>query len=177
MNKLLFLAMAGAAILLGQDVIGPVDRVLLPRPVPQHDVIQQFLVLTPDQMQKLQSIVQTRNEAERAVWTQISAKQTELHRLLESGSTDALTIGRLQVDIRDLQKQVPGNSEPYMRQALQILTDPQKAKLAELSKALELQNAAHQAVFLNLLPPRAPDVRILPMPILAERSATLHLGQ
>lgn len=170
MNKLIFIALTGAAILLGQD-----GRVVLPRPVPAFDAIQQHLVLAPDQMQKLQTILKTRQDAEQAIWQRISEKQAELHRLLESGSTDALTIGRLQVDIRDLQKQVPGSSEPYIREAVQVLNEAQKTKLAELSKALELQTAAHQAVYLNLLPQRAPDVRILPMP--AEVSAVWRLGQ
>ena len=170
MNRLVFIALAGAAILLGQD-----SRVVLPRPVPAFDAVQQHLVLTPDQVQKLQTILKTRQDAEQAIWQRIGEKQSELHRMLESGSTDALTIGRLQVDIRDLQKQVPGSSEPYMREALQVLNDTQKAKLAELSRALELQTAANQAVYLNLVPQRAPDVRILPMP--AEVSAVWRLGQ
>jgi hypothetical protein len=170
MNKLLFLALTGAAILLGQD-----GRVVLPRPVPEFDAVRQYLVLAPEQVQKLQIILKTRQDAEQAIWQGIGEKQSELHRLLESGSTDALTIGRLQVDIRDLQKQVPGNSEPYRREALQVLNEAQKTKLAELSQALELQSAAHEAVYLNLLAPRAPDVRILPMP--AETSAIWRLGQ
>jgi hypothetical protein len=84
---------------------------------------------------------------------------------LRDGSTDALTVGRLLVEINGLQRQLPGSGAPYRTRAVAVLSDAQKQKLATLDDVLQLSRAAGEATALNLIEsPRYEDPRILPFP-------------
>jgi hypothetical protein len=130
-----------------------------------HEAIKQFLVLSDAQVNALIEIQQNRQAAERAIYEQMNTKQMQLSQMLEAGSTDAATIGRLMVEINTLRRQVPDTGTPFRGSALAVLNDVQKAKLPQLTQALELQRTAGDAVSLNLIDyPRIPSPRILPAP-------------
>jgi Spy/CpxP family protein refolding chaperone len=162
------LTLAAFSLLIAQD-----PGISLPRPIPAWDEVKQYLVLTDAQMATLEQIRQSRSQAEQAIYQQISAKEREMYGLLQQGSNDSATIGRLMVEINNLRRQLPLNSAPYRTQALAALTDAQKAKLAPLAEALRLQSPAWQAVQLNLVEGPAPNNRILPypMPLITEAAS------
>jgi hypothetical protein len=68
----------------------------------------------------------------------------------------------LLIDIHNLQKQLPVPNSTYRDQALKVLTPDQTPKLATLTSALALQQAAWQAVTLDLVDAPAPIVMPLP---------------
>ena len=130
---------------------------------PQWTELQQYLSLTAAQLSTLESVYNSRMQAEQVVYQQMSEKQRQLNALLEQGSNDVTAIGRLMVDINNLRRQLPLNNGPYRTQALAVLTDAQKAKLPALTDALKLQTPGWQATALNLIDnPISQDPRILP---------------
>jgi hypothetical protein len=143
--------------------------------VPQQwDQLRQHLVLSDAQVSTLEQVMRNRSEAERRIYLQISEKERQMYGLLQQGSNDAVTVGRLMVEINNLRRQLPLKGEPYRTQALAVLNDAQKAKLAPLTEALKLQSPGWQAIQLNLIDnPAVPDVRILPypMPLVGSASA------
>ena len=132
-----------------------------PAPAQMYAAIKQYLTLSDAQVASLQQIQQNRQRAERAAYDQIRAKQVELDKLLQAGSNDSVTIGRLMVDINNLRRQAPTSTAPYKAQALAILNEVQKQKTAVLQQALELQSTAWQGVSLNLIDTPRPEPRLL----------------
>jgi hypothetical protein len=129
-----------------------------------YDALRQFLVLSDAQMASLQQLQKDRQQAERNIYTQISERQTQLNQLLAAGSNDAATVGRLMVEINNLRKQLTTAGAPFRESAVKLLNDAQRTKLAELTRVLELQRTAGEAVSLNLIDyPRIPEPRILPV--------------
>lgn len=110
-----------------------------------------FLGLSDQQIADLLQAQQKQQQAEQDIWTQIDQKQTALNQLLAQNTTDAASVGQLMIDIDALQKRIPDVSKPSRNQALAVLTPDQVAKLKSLDDALKLQNAAYEAISLNLL--------------------------
>jgi len=165
--KLIYLlasAIAGTA-LLGAQIVTP----LPPIPAPNSALIQ-YLGLSDAQVQALQDVQKSRNAANQAIYKQIGDKQMAINNLIASGSTDALQIGQLTIDINNLRKQLQTSGAPFHDQALAVLTPDQKNKLTGLTNALQLQPAAYQAINLNLIEQPNPP-RVLPLtPIPLEAS-------
>lgn len=133
---------------------------ILPYPMPpqRYHELMQFLTLSEAQATQLQSIANARNQTQQSVYEQINEKYRQLQALLNANSTDAATIGRLTIEINNLQKQrVP--AEPWRSQALNVLTAAQKQKLPTLQQALQLQTPGWQATTLNLIDSPQPQVR------------------
>ena len=145
----------------------PDATTIAPPRVPQHwDELRQYLVLSEAQVSTLEQIMRNRSQAEQQIYLQISEKERQMYALLQQGSNDAGSIGRLMVEINNLRRQLPLNGAPYRTEALAAMNDAQKAKLAALVEALKLQSPAWQAVQLNMMDsPRVPDARILPFPM------------
>ena len=142
----------------------------MPRPIPPYSPYEQVkahLSLTEAQLEGLRKVTESRRSAESAIYDQVAERQREMYGLLQQGSNDAATIGRLMVEINNLQRQLPLNNGPYRTQAMSVLTEAQKTKLPELEQALRLTAVAHQAVDLNLLdrPAMQAQPRILPSPV------------
>ena len=131
----------------------------MPRPIMPRSPYEQLkahLGLTDAQVEGLRKVAESRHTAERAIYNQILERQQQMYGLLQQGSNDAATIGRLMVEINNLQRQLPLNTAPYRTQALAVLTEAQKTKLPELDQALKLHSIAYQAVDLNLVDRPAP---------------------
>jgi hypothetical protein len=160
-NSLIAVSVLCLTQMAGQDLT--IQPMPLPRPQEQYDAVRQFLVLTPAQLSALMALQTSKRNAEAEIYRQMHQKQTELDALLQAGSNDAVSIGRLMVDINNLRKELPDAGAPFRNQALAVLEEPQKARLAQLTQALELQPTANEAVQLNLVEyPRIPSTLILP---------------
>ena len=139
---------------------------ILPVVPQQWDQLKQYLVLTEAQVSSLEQFRQNRMQQEQTIYRQMSEKQRQMWELLQQGSNDTVTIGRLMVEINNLSRQLPLKGETYRTEVLAILTPAQKTKLPGLSEAMKLQSAAWQAIELNLIDnPNVPDARILPAPL------------
>jgi hypothetical protein len=134
-------------------------------PQPVYTQLKAYLNLSDAQVQSLIDIQNSRNAAQQAIYKQINDKQTQLNTLLKNGTTDALTVGQLEIDINNLLKQLPIPSSSYRASALAVLTPDQKSKLPALISALQLQPTAWQAVTLDLIDAPAPVV--MPLPAMA----------
>ncbi len=149
----------------GQTISTPI----LP-PVPVYTALKTYLDLSDTQMQTLQTVQNSRNQATQEIYSQINAKNRTLYSMLNSESGTAAALGQLLLDVHALQKQLPLAASPYKPQALNVLTDAQKAKLPALSQAMQLQTAAWQAISLLLID--APSVSGPPTPLSAGFTAT-----
>jgi Spy/CpxP family protein refolding chaperone len=83
-------------------------------------------------------------------------KQVQIHNLLSTGTNDALQIGRLTIEVHELQKQTSIPEDQFRQRALAVLTAEQRVKLGQLENILKLTPAANQAVQLLLLAPLPP---------------------
>ena len=165
LTRLLFIAIGGATIVIAQDqsLIAPV---IYPPPMMEPGrALKEYLSLTPAQITALQEVQRSKRSAEQAVYDELRQKYQQLENLLQSGSTDYQQIGRLNVEIRNMQKRLPVSGEPYRTRALAVLSAEQRAKLPALTNALQLQWPANDAVFWNLLDrPEVPnDPRMVPL--------------
>lgn len=154
MLKRFALAVAmGAVLLCGQEQVTPA---IFPPPVSAYDELKQFVGLSDAQIEQLRAIAAEKDKAIQAAYQQIAAKQTQLNQLLQSGSTDAVLIGQLTIEIRELRKKLPLPAEPWRSRALAVLTPDQKTKLVALDQANKLAVAARQAVTFSLVDPPPP---------------------
>ncbi|MCS6953451.1 MAG: Spy/CpxP family protein refolding chaperone [Bryobacterales bacterium] len=118
---------------------------------PDFSELKTFLGLTDAQLTQLRDLRTQERQALRSVADQIAEKQGALRQALEAGSTDALRLGQLLVDIQNLRKQIEATNQTYRAQAVALLTADQKTKLAQLEAAAKLAPAIRQATALNLL--------------------------
>ena len=143
------------------------DATILPYPMPEarYAELKSFLSLTDTQMTALQQVMQTKADAENTIYKSIREKYEALNNLMKSPTADAFQVGRLTLEIRDLQKKLPLTGEPYRTNALNVLNALQKSKLPALTQALQTATPAYQAVSLNLIDaPQRPGVNPLELP-------------
>ena len=127
---------------------------IVPMPMPPQSPFAQlkaYLNLADAQVQALQAIQVNRNNAQQAIYKQINEKQMQLNALLGQGTSDALAVGQLEIDINNLRKQLPLPNSSYRTQARAVLDPGQTAKLPGLISALQLQLPAWQAITLDLI--------------------------
>ncbi|MEJ7609049.1 MAG: hypothetical protein WKF37_22945 [Bryobacteraceae bacterium] len=112
-KRAVFALLAGAAILSGQTSPDETSITIFPPPIVAFDEVKQVLTLTDTQIEQLRQIMVERDRATQAQYGQLNDKQRELTTLLESGSTDALKIGQLTLEIQALRKRIPAPGNPY----------------------------------------------------------------
>ena len=156
---------AGILLITSTVVQAQGTPVMPPVPTPAYSQLKAYLNLSDAQLQSLEDIYKSRLTAQQAIYQQISAKQTQLNQLLAGGTTDAATVGQLMIDIHNLQQQAATPSSTYRDQALKVLSPDQVAKLTALVTALQLQQAAYQAVTLDLID--SPARAVVPLPAAA----------
>ncbi len=141
----------------GMGVMGPGAGVAAgtgPAAQPQAFVaLKDALGLTDAQVQQLIELRQKVAEENRALAEQIRAKRLQLAEMLKAANPDAAKIGQLQLEIQKLHQQRLARLEQLRTQTTAMLTAEQKAKLADLEKAMALGRAARQAVGLGLIAP------------------------
>ena len=167
-------------LLAGASFLPAQDAVILPYPVPpsRFEELRSYLTLSDTQVIALQQVMQGKSDAENAIYRTIQQKYETLNNLLATPSPDPFQVGRLTVEIRDLQKQVPLNGEPYRSNALNVLTAAQKQKLPSLSAALQTATPAYQAVTLNLIDaPQRSGINPLELPYTTTTPASAKLKE
>ena len=132
--------------------------VITPTPIaqPVYTQLKAFLNMTDAQVQSLVQIQSNRTAAQQTIYKQINDKQSQLNLLLNQGTSDALTVGQLEIDINNLRKQLPLPNSSYRALALAVLMPDQTAKLPDLARTLQLQQPAWQAITLDLIDPLTP---------------------
>ena len=118
---------------------------------PSFDAAKEALGLRDEQVTQLLELRKQQREALAPVFQQMREKQTALREALQSGSTDATAVGNLVLGTQALRKKVQESNENFRAQAVAVLDDQQKAKLAKLEEALKALPAIRQAAGLNLL--------------------------
>ena len=112
--------------------------------------LQKVLELSDDQVNQLKQAQASRLSMAEAGYRNVTAKQKQLADLLVSGSTDALAIGNLSIEVQRLRSRTIAPTDER-EQSIAVLTSPQKLKLAELQQVLILRQAADQAVAFHLI--------------------------
>ena len=164
-RTVLFTAFLISGMVAAQEPGRPIGSPVVPLP---YNEIRQYLVLSDAQVKSLEQVQSNRREAETAIYRQMAEKQSALNSLLQAGSTDALRIGQLTIELSNLRRGLPLSAEPYRSSALAVLAPEQKAKLQALADALRLAPAAYEAISFNLLDPPNRNIGLpvpLPMPM------------
>lgn len=152
MTLRLIFALTIASCLFGQPGPGPAaDQ----QPATPTALIT-ALTLNDTQVASLTQL-QTQKRAQiQPIAQQLADKQKAIHDALAKDAPDVNAIAAALVQAAALQKQIKAIESSYTAQALAILTAAQKTKLAELEKALALQDAVRQAIGFDLLTPPEP---------------------
>ena len=131
-------------------VFGQSPRLAASSVRPNTADLQKFLELSESQMVQLKQVQANRLSAPEVTYRDVTAKQKQLTELIASGSTDALAIGNLTIEVQRLRSRmiVPSDEREL---AMAVLDSPQKLKLAELQQALNLRQAADQAAAFHLI--------------------------
>jgi len=123
---------------------------------PPLDELKAYLNLTDAQIQSIQQVRQQALTSQQTVFTQLQSKHQALRDLLDKGTSDAATVGKLMLEIRALQKQIELAMTTSRTQAVSFLSAEQKTKLTALEQAAKLRPAIEQATRLGLLEAPAP---------------------
>jgi len=115
--------------------------------------VESYLNLTDVQISSLEQLRQSEMAALKPIFEQIGPLRESLRTQSQSGSPDATAVGKLVLNIQNLEQQAAPIRASYQQQALALLTADQKTKLATLESAAALMPAIHEAAALNLLTP------------------------
>ncbi|MEN6606692.1 MAG: periplasmic heavy metal sensor [Bryobacteraceae bacterium] len=142
------------------DPVG--DMIGGPMGAPEHKgapaagEIKAYLNLDQAQIDKLNQIQKEAREGRQGALRKMQDMQRALRDALEAANPDPAAVGKLVIDLRASHKQMREGREQLHKQAIAVLREDQRAKLAELETAVEkLQPAIGQARMLNLLEPPA----------------------
>lgn len=120
-------------------------------PQPPVTELKAYLSLTDTQVQGLLAVQTQKHAAVQQIVQEIQTKEKSLREKLTAGSTDALALGTLLVEIQNLRKRVQAADTQFRDQALAVLTADQKTKLKALEDASKLHAQIQQAAMLDLL--------------------------
>ena len=113
--------------------------------------LQEHLQLNEQQKEALRANRQALRKETRSLAEQIREKRNQIREQMRSETPNADTIGKLNVEMRELADQVKAAREASRAEVVALLDEKQQASLAELEQALALQQIARQAVGANLL--------------------------
>ena len=124
-----------------------------PPPGPQGPDLRVFLQLTQEQMDQI-------HRAQPALMEQINPLartrgelQRSLDQEMQSGTPNPAVLGELMLKIRAVEKEIDTVRREHRARLGVMLTADQLSRLDPLRGANMLQNAAHQAISLNLIGP------------------------
>ncbi len=115
------------------------------------EALQAHLQLNEQQKEALRANRQALRKETRSLAEQIREKRNQIREQMRSETPNADTIGKLNVEMRELADQVKAAREASRAEAVALLDENQQASLEELEQALALQQIARQAVGANLL--------------------------
>jgi hypothetical protein len=119
-----------------------------PPNAPPEAILKAVLGLSDEQLHALQTLAAARAEAISPLLSQLGPLQQQLQAVLESDVTDAARAGVLVVSIKHVQRQVAKHEGIYRKAFDALLTDEQRAKVAQIHA---LDAALHAAAALNQL--------------------------
>jgi hypothetical protein len=152
MKKILLLTLLGC-LALTSAVLAQAPPPPPPGGPPPEVVLKEFLGLTDAQAAAFQSLLDTREQAIKAILPQLDAAEKALGDALQGSSPDPTQLGNLLLIAHGFRQQIRLAEEAMATGFNSLLTDEQKTKVAEilaLQKVLPALNAMHQ---LHLLPP------------------------
>lgn len=117
--------------------------------------LKAYLSLTDAQITQIQQSNQQTMTNLASVRTQIATERSALKTLLNQANPDPAAVGKLEVELASLRKQVEQARTTARAQALSYLTADQKTKLNALVEAAKLMPDIMEATRLNLLAPPA----------------------
>ena len=138
-------ALVGSTILVAQDEDPRQRR------GPRFDAIQEALDLTDEQVTALQENGKALRESMRAVMEGTKETREALRTEMQLESPNPAIVGQYMIDLKNVRDEVKALRDASRESALTVLTDEQKATLAELEAAAERAPVAMQARGLNLL--------------------------
>jgi Spy/CpxP family protein refolding chaperone len=121
--------------------------------------VKGYVALTDAQVAQLSAIHQNEMRAVEPIQAELATKEQALSNALENGSTDTFALGALLLDIASFRKQIDAARQEAVAQGNGILTGDQKAKVAALDAASNLDDEIRGATMLSLI--RGP-VRSIP---------------
>lgn len=135
----------GGRMAAGRPGPGPAAMALDP------DALKQTLGLSDAQVEQLRGLRREQAQAARPQLEQMKEKQRALAEAMKADNPDPAVVGRLMVELKQARTAARPERAALREKALAVLTPDQKAKLAELEKALTLMPAARQAAALGLI--------------------------
>lgn len=118
---------------------------------PRIEQLAEFLELSPEQVQELGAVMQSRAEAMRENMQMIREKQRAANEEMKSENPDPTLIGQLLLEARALQGAVRDRNDEFVAAAQDVLDDIQRAKLSSLERMVPFQAEIRQAQMLGLL--------------------------
>src|SRR5262249_26965886 len=108
-------------------------------------VLKDVLGLSDAQLTQLHALLEARRSATESLVSQMQTAQKALQDALGAASPDPAAVGAALLQLQSLQKQIQAAGEAFRTQFTGILTDDQKAKLAQID-ALDAALRAGQAL-------------------------------
>ncbi|MCL4794336.1 MAG: periplasmic heavy metal sensor [Bryobacteraceae bacterium] len=118
---------------------------------PAPDALKTFLELTDAQVQQLVELRRSLPDTVKPFAEQIREKNQALREEMQKTNPDPAVVGKLMVEMKAIREQIHAEHAKLNDQAKALLTDAQKAKLAELEAAQKLAPAIRQAVGFGLI--------------------------
>ncbi|HVT03978.1 MAG TPA: periplasmic heavy metal sensor [Thermoanaerobaculia bacterium] len=128
--------------------VGTLTAQTPPPGAPPEAILKIVLGLSDDQLHALQSLAATRAAAIAPLLEQLGPLQQTLQAALQSERPDPAHVGELVVAIHQIERQVSQHEQNYREAFHALLSDEQRAKVAQIH-SLEL--ALHAAAALNQL--------------------------
>ncbi len=114
-------------------------------------VVGHVLELTPDQGNAWKDILKAHGDQLRPIRDQIRQKEQDLRALINASAPDAAAIGQLVLAIKALRGQIDAIETDATTAFIAILTEEQKAKIAEIAAAAPLCHVVPAFARLNLI--------------------------
>jgi len=126
-----------AVTLLAQQPVNPPGQPGQPfvRPIA---LVARFLELTPDQMEQVKALMETRRAAIEPLSKQVAENEKTLQDLMTSSNPDAAEVGTLVLEIHQLREQIGVAQKQFLSSFEGILTTEQQNKLNVLRRANRL---------------------------------------
>jgi Spy/CpxP family protein refolding chaperone len=126
-----------AVTLLAQQPINPPGPPGQP-PVPPMALVARFFELTPDQLEQLKALAETRKDAIEPLSKQVAEGEKALQDLITSSTPDAAAVGKMVLAIQQLREQIGVAQKQFISSLEGILTAEQQDKLSALRRANRL---------------------------------------
>jgi Spy/CpxP family protein refolding chaperone len=121
------------------------------RRAPRVNALVELLELEEQQMTELRAIQSTLRETTQPITQELRDLARQLRDVMKTDPVDETTAAALRAEIKAQREEMDAFREEARLNSRNVLTEKQLDILAKLEEALALQNAAQQAVMLNLI--------------------------